>query len=352
MDASHDVPPIAFPFADPPAHGEAVEVADGVLWTRLPLPMALDHVNLYALDDGAEGWTLVDTGLDWARGRAALEAFRATLGARPIHRVILTHHHPDHVGLAGWLVAEGATLWASRIAWLTARMLVLDRNETPTPEQVAFRRRAGVTGAALEAWRAERPFNFADCVAPLPLGFRALSDGDRLRAGGRDWRVVLGEGHAPAQVTLWDAGGGLALVADQVLPGISPNIGVYATEPEADPLAGWIATCRRLAEGLEGRDPLLLPGHQAPFTGGARRLAQLIENHETALDRVLAALAEGPASAQELFPALYRRAIGAREHGLALVEAVAHVNHLAGLGRIRATEREDGALAWSLQPPG
>ena len=343
--------PIAFPFPEPPAHGAAVEIAEGILWTRLPLPMALDHVNLYALDDGAEGWTLVDTGLDWARGRAALEAFReGPLGGRPIHRVILTHHHPDHVGLAGRLVAEGATLMASRVAWLTARMLVLDRHETPTAEQIAFRRRAGVTGAALETWRAERPFNFADCVAPIPLGFRALSDGDRVHAGGRDWHVVLGEGHAPAQVTLWDSEGRLALVADQVLPGISPNIGVYPTEPEADPLAGWLATCRRLAEGLEGRDPLLLPGHQAPFTGAARRLTQLIDNHGTALERVMAALAEAPATAQDLFPVLYRREIGAREHGLALVEAVAHVNHLAASGRIRPTERPDGALTWSPVP--
>jgi glyoxylase-like metal-dependent hydrolase (beta-lactamase superfamily II) len=241
-------------------------------------------VNLYALDEG-DGWTLIDTGLDWARGREALAALRAgPLGGWAVRRVVLTHHHPDHIGLAGLMAEEGAEVVATRIAWLTGRMLILDRQERPTPEQVEFRRRAGVTGAALAAYAAERPFNFADCVAPLPLGFRAIGEGDVLRAGGRDWRVRLGEGHAPAHATLWSADG-IVLAGDQILPGISPNIGVYPTEPEADPLAGWLETCRRFLPEAEAADPLVLPGHGLPFRGATFRLGQLIENHESARPR-------------------------------------------------------------------
>ncbi|MDT8344928.1 MAG: MBL fold metallo-hydrolase [Thermohalobaculum sp.] len=338
---------IRHPWAEPPAPGAVVEVAEGVLWARLPLPMALDHMNLYALDEG-DGWTLIDTGLDWARGRAALAALRAgPLGGRPIGRVILTHHHPDHIGLAGLLTAEGAEVVATRVAWLTGRMLILDRQERPTPEQVAFRRRAGVTGAALAAYAAERPFNFADCVAPLPLGFRAIGEGATIRAGGRDWRVRLGEGHAPAHATLWSADG-IVLAGDQILPGISPNIGVYPTEPEADPLAGWLDTCRRFLPAAEAGDPLVLPGHGLPFRGAAFRLGQLIENHERALGRILDALGGAPCTAVELFPALYRREIGAREVGLALVEAVAHLNHLHRAGRVRRAADAEGA--WRYRP--
>ncbi|MGF1501685.1 MAG: MBL fold metallo-hydrolase [Paracoccaceae bacterium] len=333
---------IRHPWADAPAPGEAVAVAADILWARLPLPMAgLDHVNVYALDEG-DGWTLVDTGIGWARGRAALERLRGgPLGHGRIRRVILTHHHPDHVGLAGELAAEGAEIWASRVAWLMARMLTLDEQSVPTPEQVAFRRRAGVSAEELDRYGRERPFNFADCVAPLPLGFRALEDGAELEAAGRRWRVRLGEGHAPAHATLWSEDG-LLLSGDQVLPGISPNIGVYPTEPEADPLGGWLESCHRFA--ALGADPLVLPGHRLPFRGLGARLRHLIDNHERALERILAALAESPKTAVEIMPALYHRPIGPAEFGLALVEAVAHLNHLVRRGDLIREEDATGAL--------
>lgn len=351
-DGTGEGPAPAASAVDPPGPGEAVKIADGVLWARMPLPMAgLDHVNIFALDEG-EGWTLVDTGMDWAAGREALARLRAgALRGRPVLRVVLTHHHPDHIGLAGPLAAAGAEVLASRTAWTLGRMLTLDRQEVPTPEQVRFRRRAGVTGAALAAYAAERPFNFGDCVAPIPLGFRALEEGGRLRAGGRNWTVRLGEGHAPAHVTLWsedDPGGGLLLAGDQVLPGISPNIGVYPTEPEADPLAGWLETCRRFAALAEaGADPLVLPGHRRPFRGLGRRMAALIEAHAQALARIEAALAEAPATAVGVFGPLYRRPIGAGEFGLALAEAVAHLNHLHSAGRVTRREGPDGAWLYA-----
>jgi len=339
--------PLTHPWPEPPAPGEALEVADGVLWFRLPLPMAgLDHVNIYALADdlGDPAWTLIDTGMAWPKGRAAMEAMlTGPLAGRPVARVIATHHHPDHIGLLGTFAAQGAEIWASRTAWLTGRMLTLDRQAAPTPAQIAFRRRAGVTGAALEAYAAERPFNFADVVEPIPLGFRRLQDGERIGVGARDWTVRFGQGHAPDQVTLWSEDG-LLLAADQVLPGISPNIGVYPTEPEADPLGEWLESCRSFR--ALGADPLVLPGHKLPFRGLDTRLMHLIDNHEHALARILDDLATGPKTAVALFHTLFHRPIRDGEFGLALVEAVAHLNHLAALGRVRADEGPEGVLLW------
>jgi glyoxylase-like metal-dependent hydrolase (beta-lactamase superfamily II) len=249
------------------------------------------------------------------------------------------------VGLAGRLAAGGAEILASRVAWLTARMLVLDRHETQPPEAVAFRRRAGVTGEALAAFAADPPFNFADCVAPIPPGFRALHEGCRLEAAGRVWHVRLGEGHAPEHATLWSEDG-LVLAGDQILPHISPNIGVWPTEPGADPLGGFLESCARLLNVAAAGDPLVLPGHGTPFTGAAFRLRQLMDNHLSALDRIEAAIAGRAMTAVELFPVIFRRGIGAGETGLAIAEAVAHLNRLGAQGRAEAVEDAAGALRW------
>lgn len=340
---------VTHPFETPPAPGEVREVAPGVLWIRLPLPMALDHVNAYALacDDG---WTLVDTGLGNDATRALWQALLAgPLAGRPVARVVVTHHHPDHVGLAGWFQARGADLMMPRTGWLYARMLTLDVQDRAPPQQIAFLRRAGMPGDLLARRMDERPFNFADAVAPMPTGFTRIADGDVLTLAGRRWQVRTGNGHAPEHATLWSMDDALILGGDQLLPSISANIGVYATEPGADPLAEWLASCRAFAP-LARPDHLVLPGHRTPYTGLPGRLAAMIAGHEAALDRILARLEQGPATACGLFPALYRREIGPGEYGLALVEAVAHVNHLAARRAIAPELRADGALHWHRTP--
>jgi glyoxylase-like metal-dependent hydrolase (beta-lactamase superfamily II) len=335
---------IRHPFDRPPAEGEAVRVAPGILWLRLPLPMALDHVNIYALED-PDGWTLVDTGLSSRRSKAIWERLLAgPLAGKPVARVILTHHHPDHVGLVGWFQARGAALMATRTAWLYARMLTLDVQDRPSPQAMTFYRRAGLAAADLQRRAGERPFNFADIVDPLPIGFARLTEGQRLHAGGRDWTVRLGQGHAPDHATLW-SGDGIVLGGDQLLPGISANIGVYPTEPEADPLTEWLDSCRAFqAHATDSQ--LILPGHKLPFTGLPFRLVQMVENHESALDRLLDHLAQ-PRTAEGCFLPLFRREIGAGEHGLALVEAVAHLNCLLQRGRVSRSLTPEGAWHWT-----
>ncbi|KAA9010745.1 MBL fold metallo-hydrolase [Histidinibacterium aquaticum] len=305
---------------------------------RLPLPMKLDHVNVYALDEG-DGWTIVDTGMDSGRSRAIWERLLAApLGGRPVLRVLVTHHHPDHVGLAGWFAERGARLWSSRTAYLMARMLVLDEQESWPEETLAFYRGAGMSEEVYAARVEDRPFNFADIVAPLPLGLRRLEEGECVEIGGRRWDVRLGGGHAPDHVTLWDRDTPLVIGGDQFLPGISPNLSVYATEPEADPVSDWIESCRRFA-GHATESQLVLPGHKLPYRGLTDRLRQMEENHHAALGRLEAHLSE-PRAAGECFLPLFRREVSGGEYGLALGEAYAHCLHLWHAGR--ATREKDG----------
>lgn len=336
---------ITYPWATPPEPGQTVELAEGVLWMRLPLPMALDHVNVYALDDG-DGWTLVDTGFDTGTSRAIWDRLLSgPLKGKPVRRMVVTHHHPDHVGLAGLFQSEhGAELVTTRTAWLLARMLLLDRQDTPSPETVTYWKRAGMSPDILQQRLTERPFNFADCVAPMPLGFTRIRQGDSLRAGGRTWDIHIGNGHAPEHATLWSRDDNLVLSGDQILASISSNLGVYPTEPEADPVGEWLESCTRLAT-LARPDHLVLGGHKLPFTGLSARMAQLIDNHHGALDRLQVFLSQ-PRTAEDCFPLLFKRRIGPGEYGLALVEAMAHCLHLWHAGRATRIAREDGAWLW------
>ena len=310
--------------------------------------MVLDHVNIYAVDEG-DSWTIIDTGL-WSK--KTLSIWRSIIdkyfGNKPINRIIVTHHHPDHVGLAGWFQKEfKAVLWMTRTAWLMARMLRLDYQKLPTEEIVNFWRRSGMDGKIVKERAAGKPFNFGDSVFEMPLGFRRIVDSEKITLGNRSWIVRVGNGHAPEHATLWCEDEPLIIAGDQIISSISPNLGVYATEPEADPVEDWLISCKNFVP-FANNDQLVLPGHKLPFIGLPHRLRQLIENHHSALLRLADFLRE-PQTAVGCFPALYNRKITENEYGLALVEAVAHLNNLYRKKMVTRDMNSDGAYVYRLK---
>ncbi len=336
---------IETPFGEPES-GAAREILPGVWMLSIPVPFPPGTQNAYVFEDvvdGRAGWTVVDPGLQaaepfWRR------VLRDELGALPVRRVIATHHHPDHIGAAGWMQSVlGAELWTTRTAWLFARMLQLDAWESPPQESAAFYVKLGFNYEMMERYEARARFNFSVTVAPLPLGFRRIAAGDRIAIGERRFRVEIGDGHAPEHAVLVSESDDLVLAGDQALPRISPNIGVYATEPDADPLGEWLESCGRLAETLSDAR-LVLPGHGPVFRGASRRLLAIAAEHEERLDR-LAAHLSAERRAVDCFRTLFDRDIPPAAEGLAAVETAAHLNRLEAAGRARR-ELRDGVEYW------
>lgn len=322
-----------YPCGDPPAAGDTIEVAPGVLWVRMPLPFALLWINLWLLDDG-DGWTVVDTGVGTDESRQHWRTIfdSPALGGKPVTNVIVTHMHPDHVGLSGWITGEfSCPLWMSRLEYVTCRMLLADTYRAAPEEGVNFYRAAGWDEDALTTYR-QRFGGFGKLVSPLPDAFRRLTAGETLLIGGRQWRLLGGNGHSPEHICLWCPELNLFISGDQILPRISSNVSVFPTEPDADPLTDWLESCARLQRALPA-DVLVLPAHNEPFTGAHARLQSLIDGHERSLDRVEKRLREGPKRAVELFPALFPRSIGADLLSFATGEALAHLNCLVRRGR-------------------
>lgn len=342
----HGARGLTYPFEGIPALGEAMEVAPGVLWMRLPMPIALNHINVYAVEDG-EGWTLIDTGLGLDDTRAHWEAlFTGPLQGRPVTRLICTHMHPDHLGLAGWLCERfQAPLVMTRLEYVTARMLASETG-SPAPEAAAvFYRSAGWSEAQLEVWRREFG-RFGRAVSPLPRSFTRIREGDRVRIGDHDWRIVVGEGHSPEHACLWREVDDVILGGDQILPRISSNISVWPTEMLADPLGDWLMSLERMKAVLP-EQALILPSHGEPFRGVHTRLDALIRGHHTALTRLERTL-KTPSRVIDVFGALFARPVSDGVLGMATGEAVAHLNYLLRQGRVSRSRDAQGVDWWTL----
>ena len=336
---------LSYPLGAIPEPGEAIEAAPGVLWLRMPLPMALNHVNVYAIADG-DGWVVVDTGLRTPDTVTAWEAVLAgPLGGRPVTRVICTHMHPDHIGLAGWLCERfDAPLLMTRLEYVTARMLIGDTG--PAPDSGArFFRAAGWDEARIEKWRTSYGL-FAKGVAPLPLGYRRLSERDVLTIGDDDWTIVIGDGHSPEHACLWRRSDNVLISGDQLLPKISSNVSVWPTEPLADPLGDWMSSLDKLEQILPA-DTFCLPGHGEPFTGVLPRIEALRRGHEVALKRLERTL-RSPSRAVDGFSALFARPVGDGLYGMATGEAIAHLHYLERRGRAEREPDANGVDWWTL----
>jgi glyoxylase-like metal-dependent hydrolase (beta-lactamase superfamily II) len=333
---------------DTPPPASPVEVEPGIHWLHFPLPFALDHVNLWLLDDPA-GWIVIDTGFGNRTCQAIWEELlEGPLATRPLVRIVVTHFHPDHMGLAGWLQQRtGAALWMPTTEWLMARMLWLDDPQTALARSLAFYRLAGLDEGVVEAMRADGHVYARRITAP-PTTHTPIFHGQELVMGGRTWRVITGGGHAQDQACFFSATDGLLLSADQVLPRISPNVAIWPQAPEADPLGRFLSSLGGFFDLPE--DTRTLPSHDWPFTDLHGRVQSLIDHHRHRLDQTLEAVATGAsagASAAAIFRVLFPKIQDLHQTRFALGEALAHLNHLVAAGRLER-RLEDGV--WRFVP--
>jgi len=335
---------LTYPFPAAPEPGQAVNVAPGVMWLRMPLPFAgLNHINLWALEDGA-GWTLTDTGIQTPDTATHWQqALAGPLARRPVMRVICTHMHPDHIGMAGWLTRQhDCRLWTTRLEYLTCRVLVADTGREAPPDGLRFYQAAGWDEVALASYKA-RFGGFGKAVHALPDSYRRIVDGEELMIGGRSWHAVIGHGHSPEHLCLHCRELRVLISGDQVLPRISSNVSVFPTEPEANPLQEWLESLASIA-GRVPDDVLVLPSHNEPFRGLHARLKSLIDGHEQRLARMHEELTQ-PKRAVDVFGVLFRRTVGADMLIMATGESVAHLNCLLARG-LALRELDPSGVAW------
>lgn len=333
---------LRYPFESLPQTGKPIEVAPGVFWARMTLPFALDHINVWLLEDG-EGYAIVDTCVDMKISRAHWETlFDAFMGAKPVTKVIVTHMHPDHVGLAGWLVERfDCPFYMSRTDYLMCRAMAADTGKQAPEEAIRFYRAAGFNEEALSRYR-ERFGSFGEAIFPLPQSYRRLQQGDVLRIGDADWHIEVGSGHAPEHVCLYSPDKKLLISGDQVIPRISSIVSLFPTEPRANPLQDWIDSCARLKRDLPD-DVLVLPAHNEPFYGLHARLQALIDGHEKSLVR-LHDLCDEPRRAIDgkVFSTLFKRKITREVFFMATGESLAHLMCLVHRGKLKMDFDENG----------
>lgn len=324
-----------------PTPGEVMEVADGIFWVRMPLPYSLQWINLWLLRD-SDGWVVIDTGV--ATEIAAehwRNIFKNHLEGMPVKKVIVTHMHPDHVGLAGWMTRKfQCRLYMSRLEYITCRMLVADTGREAPEEGVSFYRAAGWNEDSLDRYKVKFG-GFGRGVSRLPDSYVRLSEGDSMKIDGCTWDVMTGAGHSPEHVCLLNREKKIFISGDQLLPRISSNVSVHPTEPDADPLSEWIASCERLLVDLPD-DVLVLPAHNVPFKNAKDRLKGLIRGHETLLKRLTTRLNE-PKKVTDLFTAMFGRQIDEGALSLATGETLAHLNCLIHQGKVTKKRGADGA---------
>lgn len=338
---------LEYPCGTPPRPGEALEIVPGVQWLRMSLPFALAHINLWAVRDGT-GWAVFDSGVQTTETATAWRTLFAAgggLGPEGLTRLFVTHMHPDHMGMAGWLTRKfDCRLWITRLEYLMCRVLVADTGREAPDEAISFYRRAGWDDEAIENYRA-RFGGFGKLVHAIPDSYRRLFDDERIMIGEHEWRVVVGHGHSPEHACFHCPALKLFVSGDQVLPRISSNVSVFPTEPDADPLGDWLSSLAKLRREVPD-DVLVLPSHNEPFRGLHARLDNLSRSQNEALDRLRGALSV-PKRAVDVFGELFSRPISSEPNllGMATGESLAHLNYLVHRQEVVVNTDAQG-VAW------
>lgn len=333
-----------YPFTEIPAAGELREVAPGIFWLRMPLPFQLDHINLWLLRDGA-GWAIVDTGFPDDEVRNAWRAILDRLDG-PVTRLIVTHFHPDHLGLATWLMAEtGAPLAMTSGEFLTAHAVWHEVGGHGARFMVEQFRQHGLDADLLAKFE-RRGSGYRKAVPGLPEHYQRIKAGDALRIDCHTWQTVIGYGHAPEHLALYCAELGVLISGDMLLPRISTNISVFAATPDADALRWYLESLDRMAEEIP-QPTLVLPSHGLPFTGVQARVGALHAHHEERLHALENSCEHAPQSAAGLLDVLFGRVLDTHQTMFAMGEAIAHLNYLEQAGRLSRSIDADGVIRYS-----
>jgi glyoxylase-like metal-dependent hydrolase (beta-lactamase superfamily II) len=324
-----------------PAPGGAIEVAPGVHWIRMPLPFALDHINLWLLEDG-DGWVIVDCGYGVeATWDLWEQVFAGPMAGRKVNRLVVTHYHPDHVGCAGWLTERlGVEMWMTAAEFLSAHAARNDTSGFDRENSIALLKSHGLDDSGIPD-RVRKGNAYAGGVTPVPKRYRRMMDGDKLSIGGHDWEVITVFGHAPEHAALWCATKKVLISGDQLLPRITTNVSVWGSQPESDPLKLFLDSMHSFAH--LPADTLVLPSHDRVFRNMHERLRQLRAHHAERLDWLHAAC-DTPKSATDVLPVLFKRKLDGHQMMFAMGEAIAHLNHLMYAGRLVRSRGDDGVL--------
>jgi glyoxylase-like metal-dependent hydrolase (beta-lactamase superfamily II) len=332
-----------YPFTRAPESGSLTEVADGVLWLRMPLPFQLDHINLWLLRDG-DGWTIVDTGFPDDGVRATWLRVIEQLDG-PVKHLIVTHFHPDHLGLASWLMeTTGATLSMTSGEFLTAHVVWNEIGGHGARFMVEQFRQHGLDEERLAKFE-KRGSGYRKAVPALPDYYHRLKAGDTTRIDGKSWQILIGHGHAPEHMALYCAELGVLISGDMLLPKISTNISVFAATPDADALRWFLESLDELASGIPDKT-VVLPSHGLPFVGVQPRVAALKAHHEDRLRALEESCERAPKSAAELLDVLFQRALDTHQTMFAMGEAIAHLNYLEQAGRLSRNMGTDGVIRY------
>jgi len=315
----------------------------------MALPFALDHINLWALEDGTKEnpcWLLVDTGLGNAPTRALWDRiFTEKLAARPVKRVLVTHYHPDHAGNAAWLCQRsGAELWMTRGEFLTVHAARNSSAGYTTEAQMELFRSNGLDAAQANALLA-RGGLYRTLVPDFPIAHRRLYEGDQVAIGGREWKVMVGYGHAPEHVSLYCKASNVLVSGDMLLPRISTNVAVRPIDPHSNPLRLFLESIGRYRALPE--DVLVLPSHGLPFRGAHARIAQLEAHHAERLAELQAACEQAPRAAADVLEVLFKRKLDTSQIFFALGEAIAHLHYLQYDGRLARSVGADGVARFA-----
>jgi glyoxylase-like metal-dependent hydrolase (beta-lactamase superfamily II) len=330
---------LQYPFPEVPAPGTTTEVAPGIHWLSMPLPFALDHINLWLVEDG-DGWTVIDTGI----GNAATRALWEQIISKAVKRVIVTHYHPDHAGNADWLCQRyGVELWMTQGEYLTAHAVRTSSAGYTTDAVLSVFRRNGLDEQRA-AGMGGRGNRYAALVPEFPLSYRRIIEGDEIRIGKHTWRAMIGHGHAPEHLSLYSKALNTLIAGDMLLSTISTNVSVWSIDPEGDPLRLFLDSIARYRE--LPADMLVLPSHGKPFRGAHERVEQLERHHRERLGELMQSL-QNPKSAAELLSVLFRRPLDAHQTFFAMGEAIAHLHYLYYAGRAKRARGDDGIMRYA-----